>query len=1106
MLSPIINQGGLFPIVRGLRKLCWFLFKWGLLAAVVGVAVAIPYLYRQLDSEVRRRIEAKVAQHYPHLKVAVRSAEVVKGEGIQVRGLSIVDPAGQGPRAELLHLEEVFLTCCADLDQLIAREPEVTRIRVRRPTLRVTRQPDGSWSAAQLLPLPKFGPRPPEMIVENGAIEVFDASKTPSSTLTLRDVNLRLSSVKAADVGGGAALGGPLGSPALPVPPTTAPDARRLQASLSGDLFERVEVEGLVDLARSWCELGGTVKGLHVSPELRHALPADLATRLAPLGPLRGLVTLDFRATYEPDSEPAMRFDVWGELTGGRWDDGRLPHPLTDVYGKFRATNDGLAVDRLFARSGQSTLRVSGRRDGYEERSPLALRAEIRQLDLDPQLNEVLPDVLRAQWSKYSPAGQVHINATLDYDGRDWRAEASVECLKVSFSYYKYPYRLEHAKGSVELKDDVLRVNLLGYSGSQPVRVTAEGYSPLTRPYGWLEAKGENLPLDEKLFAAIPEPSRSVVRSLDPRGTLGVSLRVWRERPEEPLHRHLVVGLNRCFAQYQKFPYPMNNVRGTLEMLDGVWSFRDLEATNETGFITCEGRLVPTAEAGRSELFLKFRGTNVPLNEPLRDALRLDIQRLWAAMRPQGSVDLDVEVRYLTGEPSMDVLLRAEPRGTSTSIEPVHFPYRLERLSGAMYYRAGRAVLERMRAEHGNVKLAAAGECAIRPDGSWALRLEGLSVDRLRLDRDLIHALPERLKKTLVALQPTQPVNLSGTLELARGGNQVDPLTARWDLDVHLAKQSLDCGIRLENLNGGVRLAGQFDGQHVGCRGELSLDSLHWKNFQFTQVLGPLWIDDDQVLFGTWVDRPRQGEAPAPDATPRPRPLTAQLLGGTVSADAWLSLDGEPRYGLEATLVHADLARFAKENLGDGQDLRGRIAATVSLRGAGRSLNGLGGRGTIQLRDADIYELPLMIRLLKLLSIRQPDPTAFSTADIDYRIQGAHVYFDRIDFNGDAISLLGQGAMDFQTAIQLAFHAQVGHGRIQIPLLQEVLGGASKQILLIYVNGTLQDPLVTKQAFPGVNHALQQFQDELEKSASQRLLPPLRPWNFNVERRVPGRW
>jgi hypothetical protein len=119
----------------------------------------------------------------------------------------------------------------------------------------------------------------------------------------------------------------------------------------------------------------------------------------------------------------------------------------------------------------------------------------------------------------------------------------------------------------------------------------------------------------------------------------------------------------------------------------------------------------------------------------------------------------------------------------------------------------------------------------------------------------------------------------------------------------------------------------------------------------------------------------------------------------------------------------------------------------------------------------------VMISLLKILSIRAPDRNAFSTSSMDYRVEGEHIYFDRIDFNGDAISLLGKGEMDFQSNIRMNFHAIVGRGEIDLPLVKEVFRGASQQIMQINVDGTLQNPDTRREAFPVVKQALQQLQD-----------------------------
>jgi len=97
-----------------------------------------------------------------------------------------------------------------------------------------------------------------------------------------------------------------------------------------------------------------------------------------------------------------------------------------------------------------------------------------------------------------------------------------------------------------------------------------------------------------------------------------------------------------------------------------------------------------------------------------------------------------------------------------------------------------------------------------------------------------------------------------------------------------------------------------------------------------------------------------------------------------------------------------------------------------------------------------------------------------------------NIYFDRIDFNGDAISLVGKGQMDLQRRLNLTFHTVVGRDEYRIPILHELLGEASKQVLQIHVEGTLDNPITRKEAFPGINQALQQLQGEVPPAIGRR--------------------
>jgi len=315
-------------------------------------------------------------------------------------------------------------------------------------------------------------------------------------------------------------------------------------------------------------------------------------------------------------------------------------------------------------------------------------------------------------------------------------------------------------------------------------------------------------------------------------------------------------------------------------------------------------------------------------------------------------------------------------------------------------------------------------------------------------------------------------------LQLAGSGSLGESATSRWRLFLDTHGGSINSEVRLHNIHGGMTLEGTFDGQSVRSWGTLNVDSVSYEDFQFTNVTGPIWIDDDTVRLGGFAQRATPGQAP-------PR-ITAQAYGGQLAGDAWVTLDEVPRFFVRASLENADLKRCADELFRGPQDLRGVVAAEINLTGSAAGSHTFQGTGTTHLRNADIYELPVMVSMLKLLSIREPDTTAFSKSDIDFRIEGNHIYFDRIDFNGDAISLLGKGQMDLQRRLNLTFHTVVGRDEYRIPILHELLGEASKQVLQIHVEGTLDNPITRKEAFPGINQALQQLQGEVPPAIGRR--------------------
>jgi hypothetical protein len=142
----------------------------------------------------------------------------------------------------------------------------------------------------------------------------------------------------------------------------------------------------------------------------------------------------------------------------------------------------------------------------------------------------------------------------------------------------------------------------------------------------------------------------------------------------------------------------------------------------------------------------------------------------------------------------------------------------------------------------------------------------------------------------------------------------------------------------------------------------------------------------------------------------------------------------------------------------------------------------LRGQGQLRLREADIYELPLVVAMLKVLRVKSPDRNAFASSSVQFRIEGPHAYLDEIELAGDAISLVGNGEVGFDGDLQMTFRSIMGDVETQLPAMKRMLGGASGQFLLLHVDGTLADPELTTEAFPTLAAALQKLQSQRQEN------------------------
>jgi len=127
------------------------LVRWALPLTAAGVVAAGAIGTSRIGDEVRVRVQQRLARELPAHAVQVQSASLVEGEGIVVRGVSIVDPRLPRECRQLVWVDEIRLACSTSLAELVANPPRITAVRLRRPVVHAVRLPQGGWTLAGLL-------------------------------------------------------------------------------------------------------------------------------------------------------------------------------------------------------------------------------------------------------------------------------------------------------------------------------------------------------------------------------------------------------------------------------------------------------------------------------------------------------------------------------------------------------------------------------------------------------------------------------------------------------------------------------------------------------------------------------------------------------------------------------------------------------------------------------------------------------------------------------------------------------------------------------------------------------------------------------------------
>jgi hypothetical protein len=939
-----------------------------------------------------------------------------------------------------------------DKEQLLGGKLAILKMELERPRLRVVRDSDGRWNLAGLLAEPDLKERIPTLIIKQGTIVVEDRRANGAAPVEIKDVSLTV-----------------INDPDLTV---------TFDGSGTSEATGPLRISGTWQRDTRQTGLTCDAKGVPVGPALVQRLSGLCPGLAEQAHDLSGSANLHARIDYHPGATRSWEHDVTLTLTGGKFSHKQLPLPLDGLTATVRCVNGHIGHAEAKGRAGAASVRVTvddvtlpldcaGTDCCKPEELFKKLDVTVDDLPVTEWLIRQLPEKYHVLEKEFAPSGPVNVRIALWRDEKDrLRRRLTLLPQRMAASFEKFPYPVSRITGNVVHnvcpgEPDRLEVDLVGYAGDQPVSIWARVTGARPDCTSLIRVWGDNIALDETLLKALTNPKHNALaRSFHPAGKADFQVRSkWCRDPSSPEGGHYenryYIKFHGASVSYDPFPIELKEVSGVLDIQPDHWEFRDFTGRHGGATFYTGGRSRRDAD-GKEWVEVAIAGRNVRLDDDLKTALVKDeLKRVWALFDPEGAINFDGDVRIAPAEgkePLPDISLTVVP--LKCRVTPKFFKYTLSDLEGKVRYDKGTVELENIKATHGGTKVALdRGVVRLKPGGGFLADLLYLHGEPLVTDADFLAALPPPLQKGVSALAVDGPLAVRTRLFIDAPPDN-EPPHIYWDGSATLGNKQLGAtlhtGVKLEDVHGTVALRGWHDGHHIdGAAGNLAVERLTLFNQPITNVHGEIVIADDE-----------------PDVLKFPG-LMADYFGGQIYGPARVEFGPKLHYRLDLTASQVSLQDFGRRNF-NNTELNGLAVAQVYLEGEGGELSGLKGNGRIDVPNGRMYNLPLLLDLLKFLGLRLPDRTAFEEAHVVFDIEGMRARVKRLELYGNAISLRGSGETNIDGS-DLAFVFYLDWARLGQVLpagVREIPREISNQLFRIDMRGKVGDVHFRKEPVP----------------------------------------
>lgn len=822
------------------------------------------------------------------------------------------------------------------------------------------------------------------------------------------------------------------------------------------------------DLNRAAADLADLGVRAHVSVQ-QFNMPADYEDPESTLGRLaarsqpvrlaferfkpRGLVDVDFVIAKPTGRDSIVKIEsarVIAHDVGITYS--RFPYTITNVRGEVALDDDGIHLNDLHARHGDAKITINGTIADFTKDTPCDVTIVGTDVPLDADLESALEPNHRSVYQRFAPSGIADITVRLTRErGAKTAADVRAVLRGVSGSFDGFSYALEDIRGNVHLNSAAFTfTGLTGRHG--PAIVSLDGaVRDRGRSY-LIEIAATGVPIDGDLLTPLPESAGELIRQCGLGGTVSVAGRVSRAADAATADYDLAVSLEGGRLRHEALPYALERVIGTIRLLPGRVQIASIVGANEESVVSLKGEMQNDEHGWEGDL--QVLSPNLALDDNLRDALPTSLSEVWSAVTIGGRVRLASELALAVIDGDVECRHRTSIETQNNTVELAIFPLQFSDVTGTVVIDEEEAVFDRIRATRGDASVSFDGRLDLTgEERGGTLRI---AVASLPMDDALRTAVPWRMRRLWNDIDLTGAMSLSlpeVALRIDHDGSSEWTFEGEIDLDGANLNIGLEARELVGTLSGGGRIVS--GGEALALSAAVNVDSVLLNGRRYDDVTGQLTYDDAEGIL-------------------RLANLSGRVHFGRITGECDVSFE-EPgtEYAASFTVRDVslvDLINATREPDDEPLDATGMVSGNLFLSGVSGEPARRRGGGDVTISNADLFRLPV---LLDVIDAAEIDPDPMQRGRAKFFLRGDTIEFERFEVRSGSLSLLGVGSLDLVTdRMEITVLAAKAADLPDVPLLTELLEGATRELMEVHVQGTLAEPSVQTTPLRSVDQAL----------------------------------